>query len=62
MQVKRQLKQKRKDLETEAVGVATASMVRRGAIIESAVRIAKEVEAELTVPVTTTRVRTVLKR
>jgi DNA-binding transcriptional regulator LsrR (DeoR family) len=60
--VKRQLKQRRKDLETEAVGVATASMVLRGTIIESAVQIVKEVEAESTVPVTTTRVRTVLKQ
>ena len=42
MEVKRQLKQQRKDSEVEAVAVATASMIRRGAIIESAAQIAKE--------------------
>ena len=62
VEVKRKLKQKRKDLEIEAVGVATASMIRRGVTVQSAVQIGKETEAELTIPVTTTRVMTVLKR
>jgi transposase len=60
--MKRQLKQQRKQLEIEAVSLATSSMIRRGVIVESAAQIVKETEAELTVPVTNTRVKTVLKR
>ena len=44
------------------MGVATASMIRRGAVVDSAAQIAKETEADTTIPVTTTRVRTVIKR
>ena len=60
--MKRQLKQRRKDLEIDAVGLATASMIRRGVVVDSAAQIAKEAEADTTIPVTTTRVRTVIKR
>ena len=49
-------------MEIEAVSLATASMVRRGVIVESAVQIGKEIEAEFTVPVSNIRVKTVLKR
>ena len=44
------------------MGVATASMIRRGAIIESAAQIAKEAEADMAISVAPTRIKTVLKQ
>lgn len=59
--MKRQIKQHRKDLEMKAVGITTASMIRRGAIIDNSVQIAKETEVDMTIKVTPKKVKSVIK-
>ena len=45
----------------KAVGITTASMIRRGAIIDNSVQIAKETEVDMTIKVTPKKVKSVIK-